>query len=274
MHARTQRRSRSLWALVVLAGLGALALAPLAPGRTAEGTGTAATLPLNGTLSLLSRMAGACPSGTGENVVCPARTGTGVVRGLGRVSESYAFLVDVMPSSCPGGSVKILSYPARWVVAGKGEIHFALHARPECIGSDIGYNADQQYTVTGGTGMFAGASGTGTADRSLSQTNEGAAGRETWTGTLDVPGLEFDLTRPTIAGARARTVLAPRGATRARVTYSVTARDAVDGAVRTTCRPASGSRFKLGRSTVRCSATDTSGNTASAAFVVTVRARR
>lgn len=267
-------RRRSVWTLIVLASVAALALATAASARNAEGTTTAATLPLNGTLDLRSRIAGACPAGTPSNVVCPERSGSGVVRGLGRVTETYSFTVDVMPSSCPSGSVKVLRYPVRWVVAGKGEIYFMMDERPECIGADAGFNTDQQYTITGGTGTFAGASGSGTADRALGQTDEGAAGRETWTGTLVVPGFEFDLAPPALAGARTKTVRAPRRATRARVTYAVTARDAVDGPVPARCRPASGTRFKLGRTVVRCTATDTSGNTATAAFTVSVKPPR
>jgi hypothetical protein len=259
--------------MVVLAGLGALAVVPLALGRSAETTRASATLQLNGTLNLVSRIAAACPPGTSSNVVCPGRTATGVVPGLGMVTESYSFLADVMPSSCPAGSVRILGYPVRWVVAGKGEINFAAVERPECIGADAGFTVDQSFTVTGGTGRYAGASGSGTADRALSQTDQGAVGRETWIGALSVPGLDFDLARPTISGAKSKTVRVSRTAKRARVTYAVTAQDAVDGSVPVTCRPASGSRFRVGRSTVRCSTTDTSGNSASAAFAVTVSRR-
>jgi hypothetical protein len=93
------------------------------------------------------------------------------------------------------------------------------------------------------------------------------------TGTLVVPGLEFDVTPPTLSGAASKTVRAPKGAKRVRVTYNVTARDTVDSAVPVTCLPRSGSRFSLGRTTVKCEAMDKSANTARARFVVTVRAR-
>jgi hypothetical protein len=268
------QRLRRARLTAVLVGLGALAVVPLAMGGSAEPARATATLQLNGTLDLVSILAAPCPAGTRSGVACPGRAATGVVPGLGRVTESYSFLADTTPSSCPAGSVKILGYPVRWVVAGKGELHFAVDERSECIGSDAGFTVDQSFTITGGTGSYAGASGSGTADRTLSQTDRGAAGRETWTGTLTVPGLEFDLARPAISGARAKTARLPRAAKRVRVTYAVTAQDAADGTVPVTCKPASGSRFKAGRTTVRCSATDTSGNTATAAFPVTVKARR
>jgi hypothetical protein len=59
-----------------------------------------------------------------------------------------------------------------------------------------------------------------------------------------------------------------------RVTYKVTATDDVDGPVPVACRPSSGSRFKIGRTIVTCSASDKTGNTATARFTVTVKRRR
>jgi HYR domain len=56
-----------------------------------------------------------------------------------------------------------------------------------------------------------------------------------------------------------------------RVRFAVTARDAVDGSVAVTCKPRSGTFFKRGRTTVRCSATDSSANTSGAKFTVTVK---
>ena len=89
-----------------------------------------------------------------------------------------------------------------------------------------------------------------------------------------MPGLDFDVTAPRISGASARTVRAPKGANRARVAYKVTASDAKDGARPVSCVPKSGSRFRIGRTTVRCSATDRSGNTRQATFTITVKAHR
>ena len=92
-----------------------------------------------------------------------------------------------------------------------------------------------------------------------------------WTGALTVPGLEFDLTSPTLAGATNKTVRAKKGAKSARVTFKVTAQDGADGVVPVGCNPRSGSRFKIGRTRVTCSSTDSSANTAKASFTVTVR---
>jgi HYR domain len=65
--------------------------------------------------------------------------------------------------------------------------------------------------------------------------------------------------------------LATAEAKRVRVRYAVMAKDAKDGLVRANCTPRSGSFFRRGRTTVRCSAADSSGNTTKATFVVTVK---
>jgi hypothetical protein len=129
--------------------------------------------------------------------------------------------------------------------------------------------------VTGGSGLYAGASGTFSLEHQLRFNASGASGKDIWAGTLSVPGFEFDLTPPTLSGAVDKTVRAPRHAKRVSVKYRVTAGDNVDAAVRASCKPSSGSRFKVGRSTtVTCSATDTSANTATSTFRVTVKRGR
>jgi hypothetical protein len=261
------RRSGAVAVLVVFA---ATATVPLAASGNKAATGT---LDLQERLTWTSQMT-SCPAGTPPSVTCLEVTAERDIRGLGRVTQSYLYLGD--SSSCPVGQVKILGYPARFAVAGKGEIHLALAENPNCL--TIGPEAraaPQSFTVTGGTGTYAGASGSGRVERTYSPTTgPRATGTDTWIGTLAVPGHEFDLTAPTISGARSKTVLAPKRANRVRVTFRVTAQDDVDGPLRASCRPASGSRFKVGRTVVRCSAIDRSVNTARASFTVTVKRRR
>jgi hypothetical protein len=91
------------------------------------------------------------------------------------------------------------------------------------------------------------------------------------TGVLDGPSFRVDTTAPELSGAENRTVRVARDAKRARVRFFVHAHDAVDGDVRVSCTPRSGSLFQLGRTTVACSATDASGNAAETRFVVRVR---
>ena len=86
-----------------------------------------------------------------------------------------------------------------------------------------------------------------------------------------MPGLDFNITPPVLTGATNKTVKAKKGAKSARVTFQVTAQDDKDGALSATCLPRSGSRFRIGRTVVNCTATDTSANTTNASFRVTVR---
>src|SRR4029453_6554224 len=94
------------------------------------------------------------------------------------------------------------------------------------------------------------------------------------TGVLEGPGMALDPTAPELFEARGQTATAPRGKQRARVSFHPYALDAVDGELPVTCTPASGSFFRVGGTAGTGSATDTSGNTGQAQFVVRVRPRR
>jgi hypothetical protein len=199
------------------------------------------------------------------------------VPGLGAVRETLTEALHHGPPLCAEDEVKFLGSPARWVVANKGEIDFAIAPSPECVTALANTHTLDQlaFSVTGGTGIYAGASGSGTFSEAGRLSSPGKfRGIHTWTGTLSVPGLDFDVTAPTLTGAANKTVKASKGARSARVTYKVTARDAVDGEVAASCSPTSGSRFKVGRTLVTCSASDTSANTGTAQFRVTVRPAR
>lgn len=79
-----------------------------------------------------------------------------------------------------------------------------------------------------------------------------------------------DSTPPSISAPSSLTVDAtsPQGAV---VDYTVTAADDADRNPSVSCSPPSGSTFPIGTTTVNCTATDASGNTASASFPVTVK---
>ncbi len=259
--------------------VGVLAVLALLAGvgrTTAPDTATASTTIVAGTLNLLGTLNMAsldapCPPGMSVSTLCHSRRAQGGISGLGEVTQAYMYNGD--PEPCPG-NVKILGYATSFSVAGKGEIHFVVADAPNCLSAGAGLTATQSFTVTGGSGIYAGVSGSGRVERAANFTSAGAAGTDTWIGTLDVPGLEFDVTPPTLSGATSKTVRAPRGAKRVRVTYKVTATDNVDAQVPVTCNPRSGSRFPVGRTVVRCSATDSSANTTAATFTVTVRRTR
>jgi hypothetical protein len=257
--------TRRIMGLVTAAGIvGFLGTA------TTVASSAAGTLTLRGSLGVVSAPASCPPEASPDVDECRARTGEAPFQGLGIVSESYTWSFRVGPPTCPSNLGKPLATTGRLVVAGKGELHLALADGVRCIDVEPLRNEPQDFTITGGTGIYVGASGDGTVERSIS----GGLGTERWTGTLVVPEFEFDVTPPTLSGTRPKTVRAPKGAKRVRVTYRVTARDEVDGELPVACRPRSGSRFMVGPSVVTCSATDTSANTRTARFRITVTAAR
>ncbi len=70
-----------------------------------------------------------------------------------------------------------------------------------------------------------------------------------------------------LPGDQNKQATGPSGAV---VTYFANANDSIDGQRPVTCNPASSSLFPFGATTVNCSASDLSGNTATGSFVITV----
>jgi hypothetical protein len=246
----------------------ALVAAAMPAALTAGSKTMAGTLSMNATLALTHGAEGPFGDISCQQAdECAGRHVSGPFRGLGRVDGRY----DYPMNSCGGGEARPLRYPIRLTVAGKGEIQVAVAEGP-CV--PFVPNSAQSFTVTGGTGSYAGASGSGTIVASLSMGNPPRYGTETWTGTFEVPGLEFDVTRPTLTGASNKTVKARKGAKSARVAFRVTAQDDRDGALPVTCSPRSGYAFPIGRNRVTCYASDSSANEAQASFTVTVQRRR
>jgi len=259
-------RALGVVALAVgLASMAGISASPVAGSATG-------TFDMSASLLLVSQLGGCQLAGTATD--CAARTVGGPFPGLGQVTASYTFQMN-LGSACSGGLGRALDYPIRLEVAGKGAIDVAVSEGP-CIPIESVRTQTQAFTVTGGTGIYAGASGSGTLERVLGNPRDDGSrhGLETWKGTLTAPGLEFDLIAPRLVGATSRKVVARHRAKRVRVRFVVTATDDVDGQVPVTCRPRSGTRFAIGRTRVRCSATDTSANTAKRSFKITVRRRR
>jgi len=249
--------------------LGGLALVPLSTG------GSGGTYPLQARVSWRGTSA-QCGGTYRPTVICYGHPGNALpVPGLGDVSQSYVYPVETEPGpACPG--FHVLGYPARLIVRDKGEISLSVGPAEGCLQgppSDTVLGPTQPFTITGGTGVYAGASGSGVVRRTAisRQLNGHGAATDIWEGTMVVPNLEFDLQPPSISGAGAKVVRAPRKVKSVVVRYQLAATDNVDGRVPVACQPRSGSRFKVGRRTVvRCSATDKSANTTQASFTVTV----
>jgi hypothetical protein len=91
------------------------------------------------------------------------------------------------------------------------------------------------------------------------------------TNTAEVFSLALnDIRPPAITTPADITLNAPAPDGGALVNYAVTVVDNVDDNPQLTCDPPSGSTFPIGVTTVRCTATDSSGNTSAASFTVTV----
>jgi hypothetical protein len=243
-------RTSSLLGIVI-----GLVLAAALPAAASSG-GATGTLHIHATLDTTPWQTVDCPPGTSSpNPSCYAFTGTAVVPGLGQTTESYSLYTD---PSAPARLTATIGVP------GEGTINVSgTTSQPVCGCGE----AALDYTITGGTGTYTDASGSGTT------TVESSIKVALWSGTLTVPDYTFDTTPPMISGAKAKTVRAPKTAKHVRVKYSVTARDPGFGPVPVTCKPHSGSGFKIGRTTVRCTATDAVDNTATARFRITVKRR-
>jgi HYR domain len=258
-------RARS-WS-AVCAGCATVACASLAPLASGSAAGTL-TLTMKATIADNFRT---CPPGTpAEATGCFSRNGAADVQGLGRVEESWDPVVDETGAGCGPASLRFFPSTARFTVSGKGTIDVQVNGACLPFNPPSPVVGTETYTVTGGSGKFAGASGAGTVDQFSN--GPGLPGHDTWSGTLVVPGFEFDLAPPTLTGAADIRVRAPHKAQRISVRYHVSARDDVDGVIPVACKPKSGSFFRVGRRTVvRCSAKDTSANTQTAQFAITVR---
>jgi hypothetical protein len=262
-HIKHHLVRRALLATVAIA----FAAVPIASGAGERSTGS---LALGSALNVTGG-ATDCPSGAPpEADFCPHRSGGGPVPGLGFAGDTYLYFIDTNPSGCSG--VRILRSTGQLTVTGKGTIRFDLGRIEQCVPDLL--KANQPFTITGGSGAYAGASGAGTVIHDLHETDSGAFGTDTWGGSLTVPGHTFDLTPPKLSGLVNKSVRARQGAKRVRVRYRVTARDLKDGSVPAKCRPTSGSRFKVGRTVVKCSAADTSANTVTGTFRVVVKRGR
>jgi hypothetical protein len=251
----------AIGALALILALAAASAVRAVPTRSLD------TLNLHGAFKVAFHPA-ACPAGTPVNTSCYLWAGRGVVPGLGSARESYVAILEGVGTTCAHAH-----WTAVMTVSGKGTLDAGMQI-PGCADQNSPVNPPATFTITGGTGELAGATGSGTL---TSQPHELGAGSgtstDTWRGTVTVAGLTFDTTPPKLAGAhslhiRART---KRGA---RARYHLTASDPVDGRLHVTCHPRSGSRFHIGRTRVTCRATDKDGNSATARFKVTVTRAR
>jgi hypothetical protein len=144
--------------LVVVGGAGAVTSdkgVRLSGGdRAIAATGT---LALHAELALKSTV-GTCPAGTPDGISCWMSTGTGVVPGLGKVTEAYVRGVQQDPPECGPDTFRLVSQTVVLTVAGKGEIEIANPASAQCLSrTSLDVPIFPPFTVTGGSGDYAGA---------------------------------------------------------------------------------------------------------------------
>ena len=202
-----------------------------------------------------------CAPGSSVGTECFHYNAGKIVPGLGRTSLAWDETID-RTGSC--GIWKVLH--GSWITP-EGTIPFS--------GTSEGCPSINEGTGATVKIMFAPGSASGTATAKFGQANVSAIKTEPvrWSGTLAIPNVTFDTTPPKIAHVAAKVVKIHRGH-RARAFYKVAATDAIDGLLKAKCRPRSGSFFPIGRTRVTCSATDTSGNTATTSFHVIIERRR
>jgi hypothetical protein len=235
------RRSSHSLARNLLTGLAALLAATalalaLAAGVSGAPTRSSGMLELKATFTQKWSMSrDFCPTGTPALAICLRSVGESYVVGLGRVTVTYDKL---LPGDDPACFIQH-NNTAVMEVAGKGTLELSRPGRACGSGPPPREEGPFQFTVAGGTGTYVGAAGT-LMYLSFVPASRGTSGtaRDTWTGTLTVPGLEFDVTPPVLTGAVSKTVRAPKGAKRVRVRYAVKAVDAVDGTLRSSARRA------------------------------------
>lgn len=203
-----------------------------------------------------------CPPGLSKGTECFRYNAGKIVSGLGRTSLAWNETIN-RTGSC--GIWKILD--GSWITP-KGTIPFSGTSEG-CPSVNEGTGATVQIMFAPGS---SGASGTATAKFGQAHISAIKTEPVRWGGTLAIPNVTFDTTPPEIAHVANKVVKMDRGH-RGRAFYKVAARDAIDGLLKTKCRPRSGSFFPIGRTRVTCSATDTSGNAASTSFLVIIKRR-
>jgi hypothetical protein len=133
---------------------GFASVAGVAAPPVAGVTAAAGALDMNTSLTLVSQL-GQCGSIPVANN-CDARTDDGLFPGLGSVTASYTFPMEWGEAPCSVDFGKALAYSARLDVAGKGAINVAVSEATDCVLIQNIGTQTQAFTVTGGTGIYAG----------------------------------------------------------------------------------------------------------------------
>ncbi len=115
--------------------------------------------------------------------LCVVAVGSGVATHLGRTLESNTVLVNLASNAAPGCN----SETRETILTAANGDQIVLHAPGQsCATGPTTVAALDFYVVTGGSGRFSGASGSGTVNVTVNQASGTAV--STFTGTLSTPG--------------------------------------------------------------------------------------
>lgn len=98
-----------------------------------------------------------CPTGTPAAAVCVSVTGKGTATHIGHMSKESVVILTLFDPSCGTFTENAI------FTAANGDTITAVQAGTGCFTSPTTVIATATYTVTGGTGRFSGANGSGTA---------------------------------------------------------------------------------------------------------------
>ncbi|HLW03635.1 MAG TPA: hypothetical protein VKT82_33620 [Ktedonobacterales bacterium] len=184
-------QARRIWGLlggvallIFLAGCGNSPTSTTAPTATMPPSPTPSFMPTPNTapfqVTFRDTLAPvACPAGQPAGTLCLAFKGQGQAPSLGTTSLARTAIVSATPGS---DGCQPISSTGTLTAADGGKVNFTA-AGEYCASNDT---ATYTYTITGGTGKYQGASGTGTIRFPPSSGNTGV---ETWSGTLLYPGM-------------------------------------------------------------------------------------
>jgi hypothetical protein len=142
-----------------------------------QGAAASTQVPFRATITETSSIA-PC----GGPLMCATINGTGQAIHLGKTSESASVVVDTSASPAPGcfsetrTTILTAANGDQLTLQGPGQV---------CFGTTTGA-AQDSWTVTGGTGRFRGAQGSGTDSAAIDLTTGNAVA--TFSGTLSTPG--------------------------------------------------------------------------------------
>jgi hypothetical protein len=145
-------------------------------GAIPQGAAATSQVPFRATFAETSSVA---PCGT--TLLCATINGTGQATLLGKTTEPASVVFDTSSSPAPGCFSETRTTT---LIAANGDTLTLVGPGQVCFGATTG-SAQDSWTVTGGTGRFSGASGSGTDSAAIDTTTGNAV--SVFTGTLSAP---------------------------------------------------------------------------------------